>query len=93
MLTVPMQAVIAQHSLANASAGYHKWDGDPSQQLPKLIGERQLADWLDVSLALIRKWRSNGNGPPVIHPGGSRLCRYDIADVHTWLSAASTGKG
>ena len=51
----------------------------------RLLDERQAADLLGVSVALMRKMRRHGNGPVVTHIG--RLVRYCEADVVAFVNA------
>jgi hypothetical protein len=52
----------------------------PSHQL---LTEIQVADRLNLSVALLRKWRGNGNGPNFLKL--SRLVRYREADLNAFL--------
>ena len=52
----------------------------------RLIDERELAEWLGVSLHTIRRWRymrPDPEGPPVRRIG--RSIRYAVADVNEWI--------
>ena len=55
----------------------------------RLINERELAEWLGVSLHTVRRWRyqrpdpPGPPGPPVRHIG--RSVRYSVADVEEWI--------
>lgn len=51
--------------------------------LEPYLTPRQLADWLQVSLAAVRKWRAEGTGPVAQKVGAS--VRYDPAAVRAWL--------
>lgn len=50
----------------------------------KLMGPKELAAWLDVPLATIYRWNSDGHGPRRVSVG--RHTRYAEADVRTWLA-------
>jgi phage terminase Nu1 subunit (DNA packaging protein) len=51
----------------------------------RLLTERELADWLKVSIPTLRRWRMEGIGPEFIKCGPS-LVRYQLATVQRWLS-------
>lgn len=51
-----------------------------------LMDERDLARFLHISVALVRRWRQTGEGPAVLRVG-RQLCRYRPADVNAWLDA------
>ena len=48
-----------------------------------LLNERELARFINVSTALVRKWRRRGAGPPYFKLG--RLVRYEPTQVMAWL--------
>lgn len=50
-----------------------------------LLTEAELAELLKVSVGTIRRWRSEGTGPPALRLG--RGVRYRRADVDAWLEA------
>lgn len=47
---------------------------------PSFLTDRQVAQLLNVSLALVRKWRQRSAGPKPQKIGG-RLVRYELGDV------------
>lgn len=49
------------------------------------LNERDLSMTLKVSIALLRKWRRQGGGPPFLKFG--RAVRYQALDLKTWLEA------
>jgi excisionase family DNA binding protein len=49
----------------------------------RLMSEQELADYLHVHVATVRKWRRAGTGPPV-HWAGTRP-RYRRTEVDAWL--------
>src|SRR5690348_6488412 len=49
----------------------------------RLMDERSVADYLGCSVALIRKWRYSGVGPPVIRL--SRLVKYRRSDIDAFV--------
>lgn len=53
--------------------------------LPEWFGVEGLAEWIDVPVATIYKWRASGRGPRCHKLG--RLLRYRRSDVESWLSA------
>jgi hypothetical protein len=48
------------------------------------LTERELAELLNVSLALVRKWRSRGGGPKCTRFG--RIVRYRYSDVQAFFT-------
>lgn len=52
------------------------WEND------EMLTRREAADMLAVSVALLSKWASTGEGPPVIWvaPKASRYLRSDVED-------------
>jgi predicted DNA-binding transcriptional regulator AlpA len=51
----------------------------------KMLTERELADWLKISVPTLRRWRMEGIGPEFIKCGPS-LVRYQLAAVQRWLA-------
>ena len=49
----------------------------------RLWTEQQAADYLQVAVGTLRRWRSEGTGPPALRVG--RTVRYRRADVDVWL--------
>jgi len=54
-----------------------------------LLGERDIAYRLGVSLATVRRWRLLGQGPTYRKIGSS--VRYDPDDLAAWLASRPTG--
>lgn len=52
---------------------------------PEILSERQVAEYLNMSAASLRKWRRLGDGPKFVKIG--RAVRYKRQDVDTWLSS------
>ena len=55
----------------------------------KNVDERVAAEYLDVAVATLRRWRSLGRGPRYRKLGS--LVRYSAADLETWLNARPCG--
>lgn len=51
----------------------------------RLLTEDAVAEQLSCSVALVRKWRSLGDGPKVIRIG--RLVRYQLSDLLAFIEA------
>jgi excisionase family DNA binding protein len=49
----------------------------------RLWTEQQTADYLQVAVGTLRRWRAEGTGPPALRAG--RTVRYRKADVDAWL--------
>lgn len=57
-----------------------------------LAKEDEVADFLGVAVATLRKWRHFGSGPRFIKIGGTAV-RYSWDNVQEWICAQSTGGG
>jgi excisionase family DNA binding protein len=51
-----------------------------------LMNEKQVAEFLGVTVSALRRWRFEGRGPRFFRLEG-RLVRYRQEDVEGWLSA------
>jgi excisionase family DNA binding protein len=49
----------------------------------RLMTEQEVADYCQVHVATVRRWRRAGTGPPV-HWAGDKP-RYRLAEVDAWL--------
>lgn len=56
--------------------------------MEELLTPSDLAQILDVPLATVYRWNSNGEGPRRIHVG--RHVRYRPSDVESWLDQRAT---
>lgn len=54
----------------------------------ELLTEKQLAEYLGLSLSTVRRLRYAGTGPPVVWLGSRP--RYRRSDVDAWLAAGGT---
>jgi predicted DNA-binding transcriptional regulator AlpA len=54
-----------------------------SSKLPAALNDQQVAEYLNMSAASLRKWRRLGGGPKFLKIG--RAVRYRREDVETWL--------
>ncbi len=54
----------------------------------ELLAEKQLAEYLGLSLSTVRRLRYAGTGPPVVWLGSRP--RYRRSDVDEWLAAGGT---
>jgi predicted DNA-binding transcriptional regulator AlpA len=50
----------------------------------RILSEGELARYLRVSRACLRRWRAVGQGPPWLRVG-KRLVRYDMAALRRWI--------
>jgi predicted DNA-binding transcriptional regulator AlpA len=55
------------------------------QKAQPLLNEIELSELLSISLAAIRKWRTERRGPPYLKLGA--CVRYRLADVEAWLAS------
>lgn len=59
------------------------------QPLEALLDEKQLAQWLRVSIGTLRYWRGEDKGPRYRKVG--QLVRYAPSDVTDWLNRRPSG--
>ena len=59
------------------------------QSIEPLLNERDVAQWIRVSVATLRYWRSEGKGPRYRKVG--QLVRYAPSDVNDWLKSRPSG--
>jgi predicted DNA-binding transcriptional regulator AlpA len=55
------------------------------------LTEKEVADWLHLSLPAIRRWRYEGRGPKFTKL--SSAVRYAVSDVQSWIASRPTGGG
>jgi hypothetical protein len=53
----------------------------------EVVSERSAAALLAVSVALLRKWRRTGGGPPYLRIG--RLVRYRLSDLRNFMDSCA----
>jgi len=58
---------------------------DPNSQIDHCVSERQAAAVLGVSVALLRKWRRTGGGPPYLRIG--KLVRYRLSALRNFMDS------
>jgi predicted DNA-binding transcriptional regulator AlpA len=63
--------------------------GDPA--LDRLLNEKDLAAWLNISLPTVQRMRSSGSGPRFVQLS-SRRVGYQRVDVEAWLAARTIGR-
>ncbi len=56
----------------------------------KLLNEHEVAKACALSVATLRKWRTQKRGPRFVKLG-SHLVRYRVEDVHEWLASRPSG--
>ena len=61
-----------------------------AEVVERLLGPRELAEWLDVPLQTIYKWRHIGEGPSGLKIG--RHVRYRREVVEKWLECQADPK-
>jgi len=52
----------------------------------------QVAEYLNVSVSTVRRWRLTGGGPRWVRIGGSSI-RYPIADLEAYVANSPSGGG
>jgi predicted DNA-binding transcriptional regulator AlpA len=55
----------------------------PSQHDDTLLTEKQVAEWLQLSVRSIQAWRGRGGGPAFSKCG--RCVRYRASEISRWL--------
>lgn len=55
------------------------------KELEPLIGIEDLAEYLDLPVKTLYKWRQEGTGPDSVRVG--RHVRYFVTDVQAWLES------
>ncbi|HEX7082024.1 MAG TPA: helix-turn-helix domain-containing protein [Gammaproteobacteria bacterium] len=58
-------------------------------QTDPLLRQEAVAEYIDVSMATLEKWRKTGRGPAHIRVG--RLVRYRQSDLDRWLRQQTVG--
>lgn len=64
---------------------------DESEMGQRLLLEGEVAHFLGVSLACLRRWRWERRGPAYIKAG--RLVRYDLNDLQDWVESRKCSGG
>ena len=54
-------------------------------KLPEMLNDHQVAEYLNMSVASVRRWRTFRKGPKFLKIGSA--VRYKREDVDTWLSS------
>jgi excisionase family DNA binding protein len=49
----------------------------------QLLTEKQVAEYLNVTVRTVQRWRAEGTGPPVLY--ARNRPRYRKADLDAWL--------
>jgi predicted DNA-binding transcriptional regulator AlpA len=57
----------------------------------RLLTEKELSDWLGVSLPNLQRMRSTGTGPRFVQLSARRIA-YRKSDVEAWLTARTTDR-
>jgi predicted DNA-binding transcriptional regulator AlpA len=58
---------------------------EPRKGCGGALDERQVAELINISVSLLRKWRRLQDGPPWVKLG--RVVRYLETDLRAWLEA------
>lgn len=57
--------------------------------MDSLLMEEDVSEKLHVSLACLRRWRLQGEGPQYVKMGP--MVRYRLKDIEDWLASLPTG--
>lgn len=68
---------------------YNPKGAAPAPSAPELLNENQVAQRLGVSIATVRRWRSQKTGPKFRKLGAS--VRYASDDLKSWIEAQPSG--
>lgn len=60
---------------------------NPNSEIDHCVSERPAAAVLGVSVALLRKWRRTGGGPPYLKIG--KLIRYRLSDLRYFMDSCT----
>jgi len=60
-----------------------------SATLINFLNDQQVAEFLGVSVATIRRWRLLGRGPKYLKIGAA--VRYKLDDLTTWIESRPSG--
>lgn len=63
-----------------------------TKHLQQLVGVKQLAEILSVSVRSLQRWDRDGHLPPAIRIGPKSHRRWKIADIETFLLSRKGGK-
>ena len=58
---------------------------DPNLEIDHCVSEKRAAAVLGVSIALLRKWRRTGGGPPYLRIG--KLVRYRLSALRNFMDS------
>ena len=61
-----------------------------SNDVPTLMTQKDLAEYLGLSEAWCERARHEGAGPKFIRLGGKRFIRYRASDVAEWINSQTT---
>lgn len=70
-------------SQPGSAAHLARMDTNSTLGLAPLIGIEELAEYLDLPVKTLYKWRQEGVGPASVRVG--RHVRYFVSDVQDWL--------
>ena len=83
-MTNPPQTLCQQRLTAICNlVDTHAIHDVPMKQLDELLSPQDLADYLDVPLNTVYRWRHRGGGPAAFRVG--KHIRYRRSDVERWI--------
>lgn len=59
----------------------------------KWLTSEEVADYLNVSVATVHRWRMVGMGPPWHKPPGTGTVRYNAQEIDDWMRSGNDEKG
>jgi predicted DNA-binding transcriptional regulator AlpA len=62
-----------------------------AEQFDRLLNQKEVAEWLGMSIAWMEMSRFRGVGIPYVKIG--RACRYRTSDVKSWIDSHVVGSG
>jgi len=81
----PTEKPIPKPAIKQPPAVHAATPNPPSPPKPEMLNEHQVADYLNMSVASVRRWRLFRKGPKFVKIG--RAVRYKHSDVEVWLNS------
>ncbi len=75
--------------MSNESLAYASAINPKKHQLTDV----EVAEYLNISVSTVRRWRQAGGGPRWVRLAGSSSIRYPIADLEAYVANSPSGGG